>query len=114
MFPFPPPRGTTQCKLIRDATGDWYLLGFRGDPEDDPRGADHVDVYGVTFQPFSISHRLYSIHVSFKPGDTSFANTGTHYVEESGRLLLASSYRWSKDEGPGRSSYVSRVDECPS
>jgi hypothetical protein len=31
-----------------------------------------------------------------------------------GILLLNSSYRWAKDEGPGESSYVSRVDECPS
>ena len=39
---------------------------------------------------------------------------GTHHVEPSGRLLLGSSYRWAKDEGPGDSGYVSRVDECPS
>ena len=68
----------------------------------------------MTFEPFSISYRLFSTHITFKPGDTSFASTGTHHVERSGRLLLASSYRWSKDEGPGASSYVSRVDECPS
>jgi hypothetical protein len=114
MFPFPLPSGTTQCKLVRDGTGQWYLLGFRGDPVDDPRGTDYVDVYGVTFEPFSISYRLFSVHVFFKPGDTSFATAGTHHVESSGRLLLASPYRWSKDEGPGNSSYVSRVDECPS
>ena len=30
------------------------------------------------------------------------------------RLLLSSSYRWARDEGPGDSDYVSRVDECPS
>jgi hypothetical protein len=114
VFPFPIPPGTTQCKLIRDGAGDWYLLGFRGDPEDDPYATDYVDVYGVTFAPFSISYRLFTVHVSFKGGETSFANTGTHHVEQSGRLLLASSYRWSRDEGPGDSSYVSRVDECPS
>jgi hypothetical protein len=114
MFPFPIPGGTTQCKLIRDATGRWYLFGFHGDPEDDPRGTDYVDVYGVTFEPFSISYRLFSVHVSFKPGNTGFASTGTHHVDRLGRLLLASSYRWSQDEGPGDSSYVTRVDECPS
>ncbi|HEX9529082.1 MAG TPA: hypothetical protein VF951_16410 [Streptosporangiaceae bacterium] len=38
----------------------------------------------------------------------------THHVEPSGRLLLGSYYRWAKDEGPGDSRYVSRVDECPS
>ena len=37
-----------------------------------------------------------------------------HSVEASGRLLVASSYRWAKDEGPGGSSFVSRVDELPS
>jgi hypothetical protein len=47
-------------------------------------------------------------------GPTGFTNTGTHHVEPSGRLLLSSSYRWAKEEGPGSSSYVSRVDECPS
>jgi hypothetical protein len=28
--------------------------------------------------------------------------------------LVASSYRWSEDEGPGGTGFVSRVDECPS
>lgn len=64
-------------------------------------------VYGVTFSPFSISYLLYSVHIVFPSGDTGFANTGTHHVEESGRLLISSSYRWSNDEGPADSSYVS-------
>ena len=114
MFPFPLPAGTTQCKLIRDSTDEWYLLGFRGDPDDDTGADDYVDVYGVTFKPFSISPRLFSTHIFLKPGETSFATNGTHHVEESGRLLLASTYRWARDDGPGDSSYVSRVDECPS
>ena len=113
MFPFP-VQGACQTKLVRDATGAWYLLGFRSDPTDDPNGTDYVDVYGVRFSPFSISHLLFSVQVFFKPGDTGFASTGTHYVEPSGRLLLWSSYRWAEDEGPGDSSFVSRVDECPS
>jgi hypothetical protein len=71
-------------------------------------------VYGVRFSPFAISYLLYSVHVVFRPGDTGFASTGTHYVENTGRLLLSSSYRWAEDEGPGSSSYVSRVDECAS
>jgi len=54
------------------------------------------------------------VHIFFRPGDTSFTSTGTHHVEPSGRLLLSSSYRWANEEGPGDSSYVSRVDECPS
>ena len=107
-------RGASQVKLIRDGEGAWYLLGFRSDPDDDPNGTDYVDVYGVSFHPFAITPRLYSTHVIFNAGDTGFASTGTHHVEQSGRLLLSSSYAWAKDEGPGNSSYVSRVDECPS
>jgi len=113
MFPFP-VHGASQIKLVRDSDALWHLLGFRSNPEDDPTGTDFVDVYGVRFNPFAITPLLYSVHVIFKPGDTGFASTGTHHVEPSGRLLLSSSYRWAKDEGPGDSSYVSRVDECPS
>jgi hypothetical protein len=111
MFPFP-LRDASQNKLIRDSDGEWYLLGFRSDASDDPHGTDYVDVYGVTFAPFCITPLLFSVHVSFKPGDTGFASTGTHHVEPSGRLLISSSYRWAEDEGPGNSSFVSRVDEC--
>lgn len=116
MFPFPVlgRMGACQTKLIRDAEGKWYLLAFHSDPPDKENGTDYVDVYGVEFEPFGISYLLDSVHVSFKPGDTGFASTGTHYVEKSGRLLISSSYRWAKDEGPGGSSFVSRVDECPS
>ncbi|MBV9356772.1 MAG: hypothetical protein JO023_14760 [Chloroflexi bacterium] len=114
VFPFPPSGGPSQAKLIKDSTGAWFLLAFRSDPNDDPQGTDYVDVYPIQFSPFQISPRLLSQHVFFKAGDTGFANTGTHFVEAHGRLLVSSSYRWSKDEGPGSSSYVSRVDECPS
>ncbi len=114
MFPFPVPDGTTQTKLVRDADDDWYLLGYRGDPPNDTEGTDYVDVYRVTFEPFWITRRLRSVHVTFKSGRTSFATSGTHHVEPTGRLLLSSSYRWARDEGPGDSDYVSRVDECPS
>lgn len=113
MFPFP-VRDASQVKLARDSEGTWSLLGFRSDPSDDPHGTDYVDVYGVRFNPFAITPLLYSVHVTFKPGDTGFASTGTHHIEPSGRLLISSSYRWAEDEGPGDSSYVSRVDECPS
>jgi hypothetical protein len=114
MFPFPVTGGPSQAKLIRNAAGNWYLLAFRSDPSSSEHGDDYVDVYGVRFSPFSISYLLHSVHVFFRAGDTGFANTGTHYVEKSGRLLVSSSYRWAEDEGPGSSSYVSRVDECPS
>jgi len=114
MFPLPVLDGASQIKLVRDGEGAWYLLGFRSEPDYDENGTDYVDVYGVRFGPFAITPRLYSVHVIFKPGDTGFASTGTHHVEPSGRLLVSSSYRWAEDEGPGDSSYVSRVDECPS
>src|SRR4029453_17413528 len=35
VFPFPVPEATTQAKLVRAATGESYLLGYRGDPTDD-------------------------------------------------------------------------------
>lgn len=111
MFPWPVTGGVSQTKLIRNTAGNWYLLAFRGDDE---HGDDYVDVYGVRFSPFAISYQLHAVHVFFPPGDTGFVSTGTAYVEESGRLLLATSYRWAEDEGPGESSYVSRVDECSS
>jgi len=113
-FPFPVIEGACQNKLIQDATGNWYLLGFRSAPPDDPNGTDYVDLYHVSFSPFTISYRLDKVHIFFRPGDTGFASTGTHYVEKSGRLLISSSYRWAEDEGPGNSGFVSRVDECPS
>jgi hypothetical protein len=119
LFPFPVTGsaiagGASQNKLVRDATGQWYLLGFRSEPDDDEHGEDHIDVYEVTFAPFRISYCLRSFHVAFRSGDTGFASTGTHHVEPSGRLLVSSSYRWAEDEGPGSSGYVSRVDEIPS
>lgn len=116
MFPFPVlgATGASQVKLVRDAEGKWFLLAFHSDPSDDPNGTDYVDLYGVELEPFAISYLLDTVHVSFKPGDTGFASTGTHHVERSGRLLLLSSYRWAEDEGPGDAGYVSRVDELPS
>jgi hypothetical protein len=113
MFPFP-VLGASQVKLVRDASGVWSLLGFRGDPDGDPNRPDYVDVYGVSFRPFVITPLQFSVHMIFRPGDTSFTNTGTHHVEPSGRLLLSSSYRWASNERPSDYSYVSRVDECPS
>ena len=67
--------GASQVKLIRDSTGSWYLLGFPGDPDGDPNGPDYADVYGVRFRPFAITPRLLSVHIFFRPGDTSFTST---------------------------------------
>jgi hypothetical protein len=114
IFPFPIVGQPCQAKLIRNTADDWHLLAFRSDPDDDPHGTDYVDVYPIKFNPFKMGNRLSTIHISFKPGDTGFANTGTHHVEVSGRLLISSSYRWAEDQGPGSSGYVSRVDEIPS
>jgi len=116
MFPYPVLHRTGACQvgLVRDAEAKWFLLAYHSDPPDEEEATDYVDLYGVRFEPFAISYLLDTVHVSFEPGDTSFASTGTHCVEESGRLLLLTSYRWAEDEGPGDSSYVSRVDELPS
>lgn len=116
-FPFPISTTDTPCqtKLVRDSTGDWFLLAFRSDLDSaETGGTDYVDVYRVQFSPFAILDVIASVHIIFQPGDTSFASTGTHYVEPSGRILISSSYRWAEDEGPGDSSFVTRVDECPS
>jgi hypothetical protein len=104
-----------QAKLICDATGQRFLLGFRSDAPDDPNGNDYVDSYRVRFTPtFTISPRVLTRHVSFLPGDTGFASTGPHYVDETGRPLLLSPSPWSDDVGPGGVSYVSRIDELAS
>jgi hypothetical protein len=121
MFPFPVLGGPAQTKLVRDGDGNWFLLSFRSDPNDDPNGTDYVDVFGVRFDPFVISSKLETVHIFFPAGDTGFANSGTHYVEKSGRLLISSSYRWSEPLKPGDpaagippSDFVCRVDELAS
>ena len=115
VFIVPSLDGASQAKLVCDATGQRFLLGFRSDAPDDPNGTDYVDAYRLRFTPtFAISPRVLTRHVSFPSGDTGFASTGTHYVDGTGRLLLLSSSRWSDDVGPGDASYVSRVDELAS
>jgi len=120
-YPFPPTGGPSQVKLVRGLRtpgrpdDQWWLLAYRCVPNDSETGDDFVDVYPVKFSPaFEIADQSISQHVFLRPGDTSFASTGTHYVEPGGRLLISSSYRWAEEEGPGSSSYVSRVDEIPS
>jgi hypothetical protein len=112
---FPVDYDACQVHTVTDVTGEHFLLAFRGEPADTEDAVDYVDLHAVTYPPLQVTTRIVEpIHVTFAPGDTSFASTGTAYVEASGRLLLASSYRWAEDEGPGHSNYVSRVDECPS
>jgi hypothetical protein len=97
VFPFPVSADAQQAKLIRDASGNWFLLGFRSEPPDDPKGTDFVDVHRVEFSPFSISEMLFSVHVSFKPGDTGFASTGTSRDQEDCLSLLPIDGRKRKD-----------------
>jgi hypothetical protein len=115
MFPFPVTEGPSQTKLIRDVNGDWFLLGFRSDPNDDEHGTDYIDVFGVRFDPFVISYKLGEVHISFRAGDTGFASTGTHHVDKAGKLLVSSSYRWDRLMNPIQAPWiVCRVDELPS
>src|ERR1051325_4827530 len=91
-FPFHLADGPCQCKLVRDAPGVWSLLAFHSEPNDSENGTDYVDISPVSPPPnFAIRARTDKVHVSFRPGDTSFASTGTHYVEPSGGWLWSSS-----------------------
>ena len=104
----------SQVKLIKDSTGQWYLLAYRSDDNGNENSKDFIDVYSVNISPFKIGKApVSSTHIYLPTGDTSFTNTGTHHVEKGGRLLVSSSYRWSEDEGHG-AGFVSRVDECAS
>ena len=113
-FSFPVAGRASQVHLVTDSTGLHFLLAYRASKDDDETGDDFVDVHPVSFEPFAVSPAIASVHIFLRPGKTSFASTGTHYVDRKGRLLISSSYRWAEDEGPGDSGFVSRVDECPS
>ena len=103
-----------QVKLVQDSDGQWWLLGFRSKEPDKERTEDYVDAYRFDMATFSIGDAQPPVHIFLPSGDTSFASTGTCHVDTNGRLLISSSYRWSEDEGPNGSGYVSRVDEVPS
>ena len=113
MFDSPIYSDASQIKLIRDSTDQWYLLGFRGDPDDSTSATDYIDLYPVSFSPFQIGARVppAPMHVAFPAGDTSFASTGTHYVDALGRVMVSCSYRWAKDDLSNGAGYVTRVDE---
>jgi hypothetical protein len=113
VFAFPVSESACQVHLLRDGADRWSLLAFRSEPPDEEFARNFVDVHAVEFTPFSVSPALATVEILLHPR-VSFASTGTHYVERSGRLLISSSYRWAQDEGPGAASYVSRVDECAS
>jgi hypothetical protein len=113
-FSFPVASRASQVHLATDSTGLHFLLAYRASKDDDETGDDFVDVHPISFEPFAVSPAIASVHIFLRPGKTSFASTGNHYVDRKGRLLISSSYRWAEDEGPGDSGFVSRVDECPS
>jgi hypothetical protein len=93
-FPVRQSTGASQVKLVRDSEGMWFLLAFYSKPPDDPDGTDYVDLYGVRFEPFAISYRLDTAHLTFKPGDTGSGTSRqwmTHALEAvviSGRASL--------------------------
>jgi hypothetical protein len=115
-FPFPVDAHSSQVHFVTDSTGRHFLLAYRASSKDgDEYGDDFVDVHPINLSdPFMVSPAMLKQHIFLRPGKTSFASTGTHYVERDGRLLISSSYRWAEDERPGNFGYVSRVDECPS
>lgn len=108
---------TSQVKLVRDTTSQWYLLAFRGDTDDED-ATDYVHAFRVTsFAPFRVDEaNVISRHVTLQPGATSFTSTGNAHVEPSGRLLLFSSSRWAHedDEAEPGHGYISAVDEIGS
>jgi hypothetical protein len=128
----------SQAQLIRDtdSTNPWHVLVYNS-PDTSGFGDDFVHVFDIQFDapggnvtaltesfpcppiPFSTPAGVIYLYCDPPPpfhfflpeGQTSFTNTGTHYVEPDGRLLISSSARWSEDEG-NSFSYESRVDEC--
>jgi hypothetical protein len=115
-FPFPVDAHSSQVHLVTDSTGQHFLLAYRASKGDDEYNDDFVDIHPITlFDPFMVGPAMQPpVHIFLRPGKTSFASTGTHYVDPSGRLLISSSYRWAEFERPFDVGYVSRVDECPS
>jgi hypothetical protein len=100
---------------MTDLGGTHFVVAFRSMTDIESGDAEDVlDLHRLSFPPLSVSQFPTINHIAFRPGDTSFENTGTLYVERSGRLLVSSSYRWAEDEVPGDTSYVSRIDELPS
>ena len=113
----------SQAQLIRDSAGNWYVLVYTG-TGDDGQGDDYVYVRDIKFDgdvvtlgdgpnglpPASGETALYK-HIILPAGETSFINTGAHYVDSDGRLLIFSSERWSHDRGDPY-GYETRVDEC--
>lgn len=104
----------SQAQLVRDSTNTPYVVTYNS-PDDDQFGDDFVHVYDMTFDEanavvtFGSEQPWSPIHFFLPEGGTGFANTGTHYVNANGRLLISSSERWAQKEGD---LWLSRVDEC--
>jgi hypothetical protein len=110
----------SQAQLVRDANDDWYVLVYNADEDEN----DYVYVRNITFAddgtvtlgdgatgPPPPSGATDVVHFFLPAGDTGFSNTGTHYVDRDGHLIIASSERWSQSlDGPF--GYETRVDEC--
>ena len=114
----------SQAKLVRDSTSDpthaWFVLTYSSN-RDDGFGDDFVNVRAIHLDQIGssvgtcgagiIDDPTDTVHVVLPAGETSFTNTGTHYVDPNGRLLISSSERWAHDRGDPF-GYESRVDEC--
>jgi hypothetical protein len=107
----------SQAQLIQDSTQSdssltRYLIVYNS-PDDSGFGDDYVHIRSIQLgdQVTLPQETLSPIHFFFPEGGTSFTNTGTHWVDHSGRLLISSSERWAQDEGVPF-GWESRVDEC--
>jgi hypothetical protein len=124
----------SQAKLVRDSDG-WHVLAYTYTEDTGTgtaNGDDYVSVRDITLgdavtlgdgpecppypgNPFTGEPphppAPECVHIILPAGETGFTNTGTHYVDRNGRLLISSSYRWSHNESDAY-GYVSRVDEC--
>lgn len=123
----------SQAKLVRDSNNNWYVLVYTATPDPDVGctgcGDDYIFVRDINFKndPITLSDGPAHlppqagdtgyVHIILPAGETGFINTGTHYVNKNGRLIISSSERWAHDYSDllgDQVSYASRVDECVS
>jgi hypothetical protein len=101
----------SQAQLIRESGGAWFVLAYDSD-DTDGQGNDFIRYRPIQLgDNVTLGDETDFVHIILPPGETSFTNTGTHYVDRHGRMLISSSERWSHDRGDPF-SYESRVDEC--
>ena len=103
----------SQAQLIRDSSNTWYLLAYNS-PDTSGFGDDSVHIRNIQFDGDAVTlafETAFPKPIFFPAGGTSFTNSGTHYVDNNGRLLIASSERWAQEEGDPY-GWESRVDEC--